>query len=236
MIGTINVIKAIVQTLIFIWVIKWLGKIIVNRTEKKQVIVRKVEPSISTEKQTIRQARTDIDTPERLKKQNNIDSQCSNNINFEENFLDLQASMVSLCLEYVENKANYLYIYAASENNLSTFNVFYNVNNSIVNKNQINDALGYQVIDDSKERTLSLLKYGNEDWKALLDFLKANNKDIPTEMKIIYDVKENKMTTRFKYDFQLTNSDTMTHHDILMSWYEEIKSEHEDKKKEQALV
>ena len=43
---------------------------------------------------------------------------------FEDEFMEVQSDMVSLCLEYIESKADNIYIYASNENNSLTFNAF----------------------------------------------------------------------------------------------------------------
>ena len=44
---------------------------------------------------------------------------------FEDYFTEVQADMVSICLEYVENKADKIYIYASFEANVMTPDYFY---------------------------------------------------------------------------------------------------------------
>ena len=48
--------------------------------------------------------------------------------------------MVSICLEYVENKADKIYLYASFESNVMTPNYFYDIGGTILNKHKLNDA------------------------------------------------------------------------------------------------
>ena len=50
---------------------------------------------------------------------------------FEDKFMEVQASMISLAMEYVQNQAEKAYIYCISEEALQSYKVFYK--NTIVN-------------------------------------------------------------------------------------------------------
>jgi hypothetical protein len=67
---------------------------------------------------------------------------------FEDYFTELQADMVDICLEYVANKAEEIYIYVSREGKMTMGNVFYKINNMFVRKHRLNDAL----TDDEKKR------------------------------------------------------------------------------------
>lgn len=46
---------------------------------------------------------------------------------------------------------------------------------------------------------------------------------MPTEFKLIYDVKSSKLKAEYKYDLVYTNDDVKTADDISDEWFEEIK-------------
>ena len=50
---------------------------------------------------------------------------------FEQIFSDIQTDMVSICLEYVEKKADKIYIYASYEAKTISCDFFYSVNGKI---------------------------------------------------------------------------------------------------------
>ena len=60
---------------------------------------------------------------------------------FEDYFSELQADMVSICLEYVEKKADKLYIYCSFEEMAISCDFFYCINDSVVRKHKINDVI-----------------------------------------------------------------------------------------------
>ena len=57
---------------------------------------------------------------------------------FEDNFLEVQASMISLAMEYVQNQAEKIYIYCISEEALQSYKVFYKINGIVVEMDKVN--------------------------------------------------------------------------------------------------
>lgn len=49
-------------------------------------------------------------------------------------------------------------------------------------------------------------------------------KDMPTEMKLIYDVKSGKFKAEYKYDLVYTNHETKTACQIADEWFDEIQN------------
>ena len=50
---------------------------------------------------------------------------------FEDYFSEIQADMVSICLEYVEKRAEKIYIYCSFEDGMISSGFFYKVNSKI---------------------------------------------------------------------------------------------------------
>ena len=71
---------------------------------------------------------------------------------FEDYFTEIQSDMVSICLEYVENKADEIYIYTSFESNVATSNYFYNIGGNILKKHNLNNANNGFNYDVSLER------------------------------------------------------------------------------------
>ena len=53
---------------------------------------------------------------------------------FEDYFSELQTDMVEICLEYVEDRAEKIYIYSSFEGGVQSCNFFYKVNGKVVKK------------------------------------------------------------------------------------------------------
>lgn len=146
---------------------------------------------------------------------------------FEEYFSEIQADMISICLEYVNNRAEKLYLYVSCEEGFYFSNFFYKINNMYVEKNRLNDAIDEceERYDISRERQFAVLDIINEDIekieKACLEF----NREMPTEFKLIYDVQKNSLKAEYKYDLIHSNDPVKTAHNIAIEWFEQIKSE-----------
>src|SRR5699024_12688029 len=59
----------------------------------------------------------------------------------EDYLTDLQADMVDMCLEYVENEAEEIYLYCSYEPKMYVFDFFYKTNGNIVNKHQLTETV-----------------------------------------------------------------------------------------------
>ena len=145
---------------------------------------------------------------------------------FEDKFMDLQADMVSVCLEYVDSKAEKIYIYASHENNSFFFNLFFQINGYIKRLNSVNDVLSESdKIDASVDRQWKVLDIGMEDLHAINTLCEENNRDMPTEFKLIFDVEKGSLETNYQYEPVWADTKDKTDHNIFISWYEEVKNE-----------
>jgi len=142
---------------------------------------------------------------------------------FEDYFEELHRDMVSICLEYVENDVDDIYIYCSYEPPGYYFDVFYRMGSKVLQKGKVNDS-GRRVFDVSKDRQLKLLQIGREGLKKLHDKYIDFNRDMPTEIKTIYSASEKKMYAECSYELKYSNTDDMLPGNIFDMWYEEIKN------------
>ncbi|MFC0186695.1 DUF600 domain-containing protein [Fictibacillus aquaticus] len=141
---------------------------------------------------------------------------------FEDYFSELQADMVAICLEYVEEKADDIFIYCSYEPTIYVFDFFYKINGSVIHKHQLNEISNLQY-DVSSERQKAALKIGNENLKLIHKKCKEFNRDMPTEIKLHYDVKKNSLRANYKYELIYTNEEELMPDDIFDNWFEEVK-------------
>ena len=144
---------------------------------------------------------------------------------FEDQFMELQADMVSVCLEYIGRNAKTIYIYCSYESNMYSFDVFYEVNNVIIHSHKVNDIITDESkkIDTSPNRQGQVLDIGIDDLEKIHKLCIANNRDMPTEFKLVYDVEHNNLNTNYKYELQYSNTDDLQPDFIFEKWYEEVK-------------
>jgi hypothetical protein len=145
---------------------------------------------------------------------------------FEDIFSELQADMISICMEYVEDRADKLYVYASCEEGIISSSFFYLINNKYVKSHKLNDALenGEERYDVSTERGFMVLDIINENTEKIKVLCKEYERDMPTEMKLIYDVKSGNFKAEYKYDLVYTNDNIKTAHHIANEWFEELKN------------
>ncbi|HDR8023474.1 TPA: DUF600 family protein [Bacillus cereus] len=145
---------------------------------------------------------------------------------FEDRFSELQADMISICMEYVENRADKVYVYASCEEDMISSSFFYLINNKYVECHKVNDALenGEEKYDVSPKRMFQVLQIIGEDIEEIETLCKEYEKDMPTEMKLIYDAKSGKFKAEYKYDLIHTNEDIKTADDFADEWFEEVKN------------
>lgn len=150
---------------------------------------------------------------------------------FEDYFSELQTNMVSICLEYVENKADIIYIYCSFEEGVILSDFFYCINDKVVRKHKLNDAIKTELggfrYDTSVMRQKGVMTIINEDIEKLSKMCNLYKKEMPTEIKLVYDVIKNSLKADYRYDLVYSNNPIKTAADIAMEWFEEVKKQNE---------
>ena len=142
---------------------------------------------------------------------------------FEDKFMEVQVSMISLALEYVQNQAEKVYIFCISEEALLSFDVFYKINGVYVKLHKVNTVLETKV-DDSDNMMFSVLRYGLEDIQKMLDVCQEYDREHPTEMWLIYDAKKNSLDSRYSYEGRYDKDEELLPRLEFEKWFEEVKN------------
>jgi hypothetical protein len=144
---------------------------------------------------------------------------------FESRFSELQADMISICMEYVEGRADKVYVYASCEESIISSSFFYLINDKYVECHKVNDALedGEVRYNVTTKRQFKVLDIMNDNVEKIKVLCKECERDMPTEMKLIYDSKSGKLQAEYKYDLMYTNDDVKTANDIADEWFKDIK-------------
>ena len=142
---------------------------------------------------------------------------------FENQLMEIQSDMISLSLEYVENKAETVYIYVVLEDGLVSFDVFYKIGGFISEKSDVNEYLS-EKINDSDDIQFSLLGYGIEDAEKIEVLFEENSKEVPTEIRLVYDVKNNSLKSNYRYDAMYEKNEDLSVSDVFEAWIQEEKS------------
>lgn len=139
---------------------------------------------------------------------------------FEDEYMELQASLISLCLELINNKVDKVYAYASIEEESRAFNAFYMVQGEILTLNQ----LGV-----NGKICMKFLKLGTEDLNKIVELCKKNNQPVPTEFKMIYDVNSGNYDADYKYNEICSEKTGICSGDVFDSWLKEKKEEIKEK-------
>lgn len=145
---------------------------------------------------------------------------------FLEKWNELQADMISICMEYVEDRADKVYVYASSEEGVTSGRFFYLIHDKLVECHKVNDALqsGEARYDVSSNRMFEVLDVINDDIFSMRELCKEFGQDMPTEIKLIYDTASGKLQGQYKYELVYTHDDIKTASHIADEWFEEVKA------------
>ena len=142
---------------------------------------------------------------------------------FEDQLMDIQSDMISLSLEYIENKAETVFIYVVLEDGLVSFDVFYKIGGFISEKSDVNKYLS-EKINDSDDIQFSLLEYGIEVAQKIEVLFEENSKEVPTEIRLVFDVKNNSLKSNYRYDAMYEKNEDLSVSDVFEAWIQEEKS------------
>ena len=125
-----------------------------------------------------------------------------------------------------------IYIYCSYESNTIYGDCFFEITKKVVKKHQLNDIKGKEEgfeYDVSEERQRGLLDIISEDIEKIYTLCMEYGKDMPTEMKLVYDVKKNSLKADYCYENLWTDSETKLGLDICEEWFEEVKKKEEER-------
>ena len=141
---------------------------------------------------------------------------------FEDKFMEVQASMISLAMEYVQNQAEKIYIYCISVEALLSFDVFYKINGVVTKMYAVNEIINKKV-DNSKNMMVAVQRFGLEDIQRLLDVCQEYNREHPTEMWLVYDAQKNSLDSRYSYEGRYDKDEELLPRLEVEKWFEEVK-------------
>lgn len=141
---------------------------------------------------------------------------------FEDFFTELQTDMISICMEYAEKRAEMIYIYCSCEEGMISSDFFYKINSNIVKKNKLNDAIvdGEKPYDVSVDRQKGAIDIITDNIISIKKLCQEYQRDMPTQIKLIYDVSQNKVQADYRYDIVFSNDQKKTSYDVLEEWYQ----------------
>ena len=139
---------------------------------------------------------------------------------FEDAFSAIQVDMVQICLEYVDNRADKIFIYASFEENTISCDYFYDIKGRKIERHKLN--LVDDRYDTSIQRQKMCIDILVEDMKQLISLCQKHERSIPTEIKITYDVNSNSLNANYQYEPVYSQHHNKTSDDIFEEWFKEI--------------
>jgi len=133
---------------------------------------------------------------------------------FEDEFMELQSGLLSLCMEVVDQKASKIYVYCSNEKKSKMFNAFFEVDGEIKMLNQL---------EISNDLVFQFLKLGTEDLEKVDSLCHNYNMPIPTELKLYYDAKSGKFNAEYKYEEICSLKTGKSAGEVFLEWFSEIK-------------
>lgn len=136
---------------------------------------------------------------------------------FEDEFMDAQARVISLCLELLENarkEVDKIYVYLFQNDDEDYIDAFFEKERKLYTTN---DLFSEEEIDE-------FFDCGVEDIEKLIELCNTYDKQCPHEFRLVYDVKTRSFDAQYNYEDVAIKYDK----DILelvKDWFEECKSE-----------
>lgn len=133
---------------------------------------------------------------------------------FEDEFMEVQSNLLALTLETTGKIVDKIFAYCSIEKKSMMFNVFFEVNGEIKTLN----LLGL----DGKN-AMQLLRVGTNNLEKIKEVCKKYNKPAPSEIKMVYDMKSEKLDVNYQYGEICSAKTNMSAEEVFMKWIAEMK-------------
>ena len=136
---------------------------------------------------------------------------------FEDEFMDIQTGLISLCMELARENVDKVFAYCSIEDHSQMFNAFFEKKGRIISNNEIgaNDELVFD-----------FLRLGTSDLNGIKEACKKWNKPTPRQIKMTYDVNSGKYDADISYDS--VNALEKSSGQVFMDWLNEEKEKRDE--------
>lgn len=133
---------------------------------------------------------------------------------FEDEFMDIQSQIISLCLELVGSKASKIYAYGSIEENSISFNAFFDIDGQIKTTNNI---------VSNTDTIWDFLDLGESDLEKIKEICNKHKQIPPTELKMVYDCVSGKFDSQYKYEPICSEKTGIDSSDVFMKWFTDVQ-------------
>jgi hypothetical protein len=146
---------------------------------------------------------------------------------FEDVFSEAQRAMLEIAYDYVDGRADKLYVFAFCEDGQVYFDAFFLIHRKLVRRFQANDAIipGEQPYETNNDRQFELMGDGIEEIEAIRRACLEHDRPMPVQMKLIYDMEREEMDAEYSYDrANLGPDDHRVGPDFCDIWFDEVEA------------
>ena len=126
---------------------------------------------------------------------------------FEDAFTDVQSEFISLCLEFVDNDADEIYVYIYRTETEKTFNAFFKKDNRVLSAGEIG----------TDEQSDEFLMTGMRDIRKLVEVCDKYEHKCPNEFKLTYNTATKHFDAEYRYK-EYTTKDKVTAVNVFINW------------------
>jgi len=121
---------------------------------------------------------------------------------FEDILSENLTDMVSICLEYVENRAEKIFVYASAEGHSVMVNCFMQIHGHILGMGNLNKALkpGEKPFETSPKVQDQVITILFKDFDKIKKACKEYEREVPKEIKATYDCRTKQFDCKLGYD------------------------------------
>lgn len=147
-------------------------------------------------------------------------------IPFDEKIIDHFKNIMSESIQYANNEVDKILsvnVYISFEW-IIFFNVFFRLNNNeLYKKHKINAWM--KDVDTSAEKQRSLNRYCNSELAKIKDLFIRYNREIPTQIKIIYSPNGGNFESKFSYEKHHNDELFIGDDSLANDWFQELQKE-----------
>ncbi len=132
---------------------------------------------------------------------------------FEEQWMDLQSGLISLCLEAVGKPVDKVFAYASIEENKKSFNAFFESGGQILTLRQLGVPSSF---------IRRFLTEGVKDLGKLEALCNASDRPCPFEMKMIYNAKTGSFDADYQYESVCGADKSITSAEVFRAWMDSM--------------
>lgn len=134
---------------------------------------------------------------------------------FEDEFMEIQSGLISLCMEVLEGKkVSKVYAYCSNEKKSKMFNAFFEADGEI-------KTLGKMGVPS--DLALQFFRVGTKDLEKIDEICSRYNMPAPTEIKMYYNAETGAFDAKYKYEEICSANTDKSARGVFMEWIEEIK-------------